>query len=207
MAKKILIGIGAFIVLVLIVAGIGYYLLTSRPAAPPLPSGLPPEITEVSPEAATRLEKKIDAFNREVKEAQAAGEKKEITLVVTEGEVNSLINKELMGAPPADLPADLKLEEAKVYLREGLLRFDILANIAGIKITAITMAEIAVVDGKPRIKVKSIDFGKLPLPGAVTDRLTNFLTNQLEGMKIIDVPAKVTKVVIGDGQLIITVMT
>jgi hypothetical protein len=202
--KKIFIAIGVSIILVL---GIGYYLLTHPPAPPGLAAEVSPEITQESPEAAARLETKIETFQQEIQAAQAKGEKREVTLVITEGELNSMIRQQLAGERPAGMPADLNLEEVKVHFREDLLHFIIGVNIYGIKVTPIITADIVIIGGKPTIEVKSTDVGRVPLPGAVTDRLTQVLTQQLEGIGVLDLPIEVTKVVIGGGQLAIVGVT
>jgi uncharacterized protein YpmS len=167
---------------------------------------LPAEITQVSPAAAARLKTKIEAFQQEIQAAQAKGEQRKITLVITEGELNSLISQQLAGERPADMPAALNFEEVKVYFREDLLHSIVRVNIYGIKITPLITADIVVIEGKPTIKVKDIDVGRLPLPGAVTDRLREFLTQQLERIRL-DLPIEVTKVIIQGGQLTIVGVT
>jgi hypothetical protein len=204
MVKKIFIGIGVSIVLVL---GIGYYLVTRPPAPPQLPAGLPAEITQESPAAAARLETKIEAFQQEIQAAQAKGEKREVTLVITEGELNSMISQQLPGERSAGMPADLNLEEVKVYFREDLLHFIIGVNIYGIRVTPLITADIVIREGTPTIEVKSTDVGRVPLPGAVTDRLTQVLTRQLEGIGVLDLPIEVTEVIISGGQLTIVGVT
>jgi hypothetical protein len=168
---------------------------------------VPPEITQESPEAAARLETKLKAFLQEIQAAQAKGEKRKITLVITEGELNSMISQQLAVERPAGMPANMNLEEVKVYFRKDLLHSIVRVNIYGIKVTPLITADIVLTDDKPTVKVESIDMGRLPLPGAVTDRLREFLTQQLEGIAVLDLPIEVTKVVIRDGQLTIVGVT
>jgi hypothetical protein len=206
MVKKIFIGIGVSIVLVL---GIGYYLLTRPPTLPPeLAAELPPEITEVSSAAAARLETKIEAFQQEIQAAQAKGEKREVTLVITEGELNSMISQQLQLARerPAGMPAGLNFEEVKAYFRGGRLRFSVRVIYGIIEVPVTITADIVIREGTPTIEVKSTDVGRVPLPGAVTDRLAEVLTEQLEGL-VLDFPIEVTEVVIRDGQLTIVGVT
>jgi hypothetical protein len=205
MVKKILIAIGVSIVLVL---GIGYYLVTRPPTLPPeLVTKLPPEITDASPAAAARLETRLEDFQKEVQEAHALGERRKVTLVVTEGELNSMIRQQLAGERPAGMPAGLNFEEVKVYFREDRLHFSVRVIYGIIEVPVTITADIVITDGKPAVKVESIDMGRLPLPGAVTDRLREFLTRQLEGIAVLDLPIEVTNVVIRDGQLTIVGVT
>jgi hypothetical protein len=207
MVKKIFIGIGVSIALVL---GIGYYRVTRPPAPPGLPAGVPPEITLESSEAAARLETKIETFQQEIQAARAKGEKREVTLVITEGELNSMISKQLAVERPAGMPADLNLEEVKVYFREDRLHFSVRVIYGIIEVPVTITADIVIREGTPTIEVKSTDVGRVPLPGAVTDRLTQVLTQQLEGLGVLgvlDLPIEVTNVVIRDGQLTIVGVT
>lgn len=97
MLKGFLIAIGVIVVLVLIVGGVGYYLV-SRP--PEIAKEMRP--VEVSTEDAQSFDQKLEAFRAEV-EAAAAGE--EVKLIITEEELTSKVSASIEKlVEDADLP-------------------------------------------------------------------------------------------------------
>lgn len=205
MSKWLSIFGGVVVVLLLVLAGVGYFLLTTPSATPSQPVLLPKEVTEESPEAAARLDNKIDAFKNEVEEAKERGEKKEITLVATEGEINYKLKEFLAKEKPSDLPIDLK--SVKVQFRDGLLYIVVKGQVSQLKVTAIATAEASVVAGKPKITLKNLYVGKLPLPSVVKSRLNELVNQQFDKVKLLDLPIDVSDLEFKDGQIVMRGMT
>ncbi len=205
MVKIIFIGIGSFVALILMLLGVIYFLLTREPVISPLPSESPSEMTQESPEAAARLEEKIRTLNQEIEEAQTTGEQKQVTLIVTDAEINSLISQQLTTEKPADLPIDL--QEIKVYFRQGLLYIIVRGKAEVMSFTALVTGEISVKAGKPALIIKSIDMGKLPLPGTIAEKLTALLNEQFQKSITANMPLEITSIVTTEGQAVVTGVT
>ena len=103
-ALKILgITVGSIVALALIVAGVAWILIN-------LPSGIASEVTPVtsSTELASQLDTKWYEFNNTVRQAERGTE---VTLALTQEEVNSKINEELK---TVDLPTGFTIENVNV---------------------------------------------------------------------------------------------
>ncbi len=202
MLTKIAIVFLVLLLIVLIIIGVTCFLLTRQPSIPPLPT-TPVATAPVTVPGAT-LEQRIADFAREASRAKAAGEKKEMTLVIREDEANALIAAQLSKMTASGSPYQIK--DTKVYFREGLLYVTVTADVSGITLTALAVAEVTVVDGKPKIVLKSLDMGRLPIPG-LTEGITAMIRDQLDKVNVVNLPIRVTSIVIQGAEMRITGVT
>ncbi|MBT9138514.1 MAG: hypothetical protein DDT31_01079 [Syntrophomonadaceae bacterium] len=208
MLKKILILLTIMASLLIITGGVVYFLIsreipyeTTPTTTSPLPvSPLPPELIQKSPEAAQKLEEKINTFTQTINEASKAGVKKEVSIQITEGEVNSLIEKRIQEGIP-ELP--IKIKDMNVQLRDGLAQVNMIGVFMGVTINALTTVEVILTDGKPNIIVKDVNLGRVPLPGAIKNRLKDIINEQSKKIEMTELPFEFKDIVIKDGQIFI----
>ena len=195
-ALKILgITVGSIVALALIVAGVAWILIS-------LPSGIASEVTPVtsSTELARQLDAKWDEFQNAVRQAAPGTE---VTLTLTQEEVNSKINEELK---TVDLPAGFSIKNVNVNLVDGKILLAADATYSVLKGKAGLEASVEIVNGSPSIVVTDVDMGKLPIPQALKDQLGGLIPEggiiQSSGL-----PLDMQDIQIIDGQLIIKGVT
>jgi len=188
------------LLLLLLAAGALFYFLSGTPEGQPEASPAP-----VSPEAAERLERKVEAFLRELDEAVKAGRSRPVALEVTEEELNSLIARELPRLQEeAGFP--FKVESVWVYLRDGKVRLAARLDIQGFKPGLSAGLDLAVENGLPRVGLEDIDLGRVPLPGPLRDQINRFIEAELNFAEM-DLPLRLERVVVGEGKLILEGVT
>jgi len=181
-----IIGVLAFIALI-----IGYFLFSLTPS---IKADLTPVV--VSAEAAQSFDQKFKAFETELKEAVADGEEKEISMVITEQEVN---NKILDVLAEGELP----LKKVLINFEEDYFLVFAIVDITGADAKTGLIAETKIVKDNLKIAVKKFDLGKLPLPQCVDSGVEKLL-NIMIRLRLADLPMEISKVEISDSQLIIT---
>ena len=185
----ILMAIGALTVLAFIFVIIGFFLYS---LTPPLKKDL--AMMPVSYAASQSLDEKIDIFKDNIKSAAAAKVEKEVTLTLTEEEVNSKLI-ELMA-------------EDKIQLKEVLINFhdDFFLAYArldnkGIDVKTGIIAQPDIEEGEIKIIVTEFQLGKLPLSKSNNERVGKILETILKIEDPIDeLPLEITDFDIGDGK-------
>jgi len=179
--KWTLIFIGSLIGLLLIFAGI-FYFLASRP--PAIKSEMRPvEISTV----ATSLEQKVKSFQQEVEEAARAGEEKPVKLEITEGELTSKLNQFIQEqTSKEELPVEVK--NIQVNVKDGELLLAGEAKVAGVKFQGGAKATIRAEDGEIKLEVSKVDLGRLPLPGKVKEKVMSLIPEEGTTLKLEDLP-------------------
>jgi len=183
--------IGSIIGLAVILVAVVWILMS-------LPSGIASGVTPVesSPEAARELDAKWEEFTSTVAQSKPGTE---ISLTLTQEEVNSKINEELKAV---DLPEGFSIENVNVNLVDGKLllsadaKYLIFTGKAGIE------ASVEIVNGNPSIVVQDVDVGKLPIPQNLQDQLEDLIPK--EGViQLSDLPFNTQNIQIVNGELII----
>ncbi|MDY6912602.1 MAG: hypothetical protein SVM79_09615, partial [Chloroflexota bacterium] len=131
--KAVLIGAGVLLVLVLVLGGIGLYLLTRS-------TDMQAEIRAVNSDStATRsFEQKLTILEKEIKQASAAGEKRQVELILTEEEVSATLG-EMMGEAIAETSDDISggmVVDAIVNLDDDSIRAVVGLEVQGVKVNA-----------------------------------------------------------------------
>jgi hypothetical protein len=161
-----LIFMGALAVLAITALIVGYVLAL---LTPDIRSNMRPVV--LSSEAVDSLNSKIDNFKKDATTANSSKIAKNVELVVTEEEINSLI---VMTLAEGTLPA----REMLVNFNDGYLLAYNAWNFTGFPIKTGVMGSIDVEDGKPKFVIRDFFLGKLPVPDAV-DRGVQDLGNIL----------------------------
>jgi uncharacterized protein YpmS len=194
--SNFLIAIGVIAIFLVIFALIGYALFSFTPE---LKSQM--GIGKMSADNVKSFDTKVDTFRKDAQSAAATGQKKDLTLTVTEDEINSKI---------LDLAAQDKLpcKDMVINLKDNVLWVYCVFNtpMSNAKVGMVLRPEVI----KNDIKVTVMDFqlGKLPLPKSVNanvaDGVNIFLKMQSPTN---DLPAEIKSVVIINKQLILTATT
>ena len=194
--KSPLVIISITVAALLIIAGAGYFIFgnlsppeppTPSPAAaepPPPPSeSAPPEppapVKESEPPAPS-FEEKIEDFIKAMADVSASGESKEVTLVLTEAEVNQ---QAAMVLAQAEIPEDIPLEIKSVHLdlqADNNLVNEVETVTYGFEVTIKVKTKVGIKEGKPDVEITDVSFGFIPLPAAVKDKIVDFLKQKID---------------------------
>ena len=170
---------------------IGYYLYS---LSPPIQSKMVPILP--SSDAAQSFDQKISSAKDEIDAAVSAGQKKEVTITITDKEVNSkLIELRAKG--------ELPVRDASINFGDGQFLAYSMIDTPGINAKAAVIGQVEIVNGSPEIVVEDFNLGKLPLPES-TDRRVEQLLNVMARLQLSDVPLEITNIQIKDHELTVT---
>ncbi len=182
MKRRIIIITGAVVALLIIVAGSDYFIF-SKPS-PTEPPPAPPSESKPPPPPPT-LEQKIEGLTEAVIDVARTGESQEVIVIFTEVEANDK-GAELL--TQAEIPADIPLEIKDVHIdfkTDNKVFIDIDTVIsAGIslEVTIKVQTQVSIKEGKPAVEVTDVNFGFIPLPKAIKERITDLIQQQTEGI-------------------------
>jgi hypothetical protein len=211
------VGKGCFLLLVLLVGvGVGLYLAdglgddlasslgfggAARRAAP---TRTPVRVEIEDPEPADE-EPAVDLDTQVAEAATAVAEEQPFSVVISEAEANARLAQSGDGAETFDTPiGEARLEELRIRFNPGEAVVE--ANAATRAMTAPVQATFdltASPEGRPRLAVRSMDVGGVPLPGPVRDRLRDALQQRLD-TALGDMPAHIDAVEVQSGQVVVT---
>jgi len=195
MLKTLAIVIGIVVAVILVTAGVGYYLITRPSEVEQQAASM-----DISDETSQRAEDKINAFTEQLSTVPA-GETVELTL--TDDEVTSALLKELE-SNDMELPLDLQNPRILFVEDKILLSGDV--SVSGFETNVTIEARAETQDGQLKLTIDEIDLGKLPLPDAVIDQL---MGNFSEGEEILidlnelDIPLDLQNIIIENDQVVI----
>jgi len=146
-----------------------------------------------SPEAAQSFDQKVSSADDEIKAAVSAGQKKEVTITITDKEVNSKIIQ-------LRAKGELPVKEASINFGDGNFLAYAMAETPGINAKMGVIGRVEIVDGSLKIVVDEFNLGKLPLPQTVKTRVEQLL-NIMLSLRLADVPLEITSVQFTNHQL------
>jgi hypothetical protein len=155
--------IGAIAIIFVLFLMMGYFLFSLSPA---IKSEM--RVSPVTYDAVQSFDNKVDTFKTEIKEAVEVNNEKEVTLEITEEEINSKIVE--------------LLAEGELPCRDLLVNFEddycwtfAIMNNRGVdaKIGLITQFEVE--EGNVNVVVEDFSLGKLPLAKSVDERVSSLL--------------------------------
>src|SRR4030042_44566 len=189
--RGLIMAIGIIGILAIFALVIGYYLYS---LSPPIQAKMVPILP--SPEAAQSFDQKINSAKDEIDAAVNAGQTKEITLTITDKEVNSkLIELRAKGELPA--------RDASINFGDGQFLAYAVVDTPGINAKTAMIGQVEIVDGSPKIVVTDFNLGKLPLSESADNRAEQLL-NVLVSLQLSDVPLEITDIQIKDHELTVT---
>lgn len=167
-SKKTLIGVGIFTVIFIILGSIGLYLST-RPTS----MGNEMRTIDADIEDIQSFDQKLEVLEKDILSAAAAGEHRQVTLILTEEEVSVALGK-MMKEAISESSDDFSREmivDTMVNLDEDVIRAIVGINFSGITVDAgVELRAEADEDGLNLI-LESIELGRLPFPGTVKDKI------------------------------------
>jgi len=190
--KGLIMVIGIIGVMVIVALVIGYYLYS---LSPPIQS----KVIKVmgSQEAVQSFDQKLDALESQIKAAVDAGENKEVSLIITEKEINSKLS--LMLAESELQP----LEGVLINFGDGYFLTYAVVDTPGIDAKTGLEGRVEIIEGEPKIVIDEFNLGKLPLPKSVDKRVEQLL-NIIVSLQLPEVSLDITSVEIKDHQLTVT---
>ncbi|MHB8085242.1 MAG: hypothetical protein ACYDHZ_05420 [Dehalococcoidia bacterium] len=155
----------------------------------------------LSSEAVDSLNQKLDNLKTTCVTATSSDTKKDVSLVLTEEEVNSTL---VMALAEGTLPA----KKVLVNFNDGYMLIYNLWSFPGLPIQTVIMGSMEVDNGKPTFLIRNFFLGKLPVPDSV-DQGVQQLANVLIRLNVPlqELKLNLQDVTISDGQIKITGVT
>ncbi len=190
--KGLIMAIGVIGVMVITALVIGYYLYS---LSPPIQAKVIP--VAVSADASQSFDQKLDALKGQIKAAVDAGEKKQVSLVITEKETNSKLVQMLA---EGELPL---LKRILINFGDGYFLTYAVVDTPGIDAKTGSMGRVEIIEGEPKVVIDEFNLGKLPLPKSVNRRVEQLL-NIMVNLQLPEVSLDITGVEIKNHQLTVT---
>jgi len=187
--KGLIMAIGVIGIIVVFALLLGYYLYS---LSPQIQARLIP--VSVSAEAVQSFDQKIDELENQIEAAVDAGQNKEVSLIITESEVNS---KFVQMLAEGELPI---LKRILVNFGDGYFLIYAVVDAPGIDAKTGLMGQVEAVEGEPKIVIDEFNLGKLPLPKSVDKRVEQLL-NIIVSLQLPDVSLDVTSVEIKNHEM------
>lgn len=161
-------GAGVRLLVVLVALAVGAYVawgFVHQPAG---------TVVTSSPQDAQSAEQKALAFQAAQARAQQTGRAVSVAETFTDAELSSLANEQ---AQARGLPIDqISLHSTAQGTIQGQAR----AQVAGQELPVSLVGVPMVTDGRVALKVTSTQVGSVPLPGGITDQVTQSIRQPLE---------------------------
>jgi hypothetical protein len=190
--KGLIMAIGIIGIMVIFTLLIGYYLYSLSPR---IQARLIP--VAVSADAVQSYDQKLDELDGQIKAAVEAGENREVSLIITENELNSKLVQMLA---EGKLPL---LKRILINFGDGYFLTYAVVDAPGIDAKTGLMGQVEIVEGKPKIVIDEFNLGKLPLPKSV-DKRAEQLVNIIVTLQLPEVSLDITSVEIKNHQLTVT---
>lgn len=178
-------------VLFILLAGVGYFLLsnpplTESPRLGAMSTEPPAQLREGTPPAKQlppSFEQKIESLRDAIADVCATGGSREVTLVVTETEANDQAAKWLaMAEIPEGIPLEVQSIHIDFQTDNNLLTEAKTVAYGFIKVTIKVKARVGIEGGKPQVEVTRVSFGFVPLPKPLKDKIVVLITQQIDDL-------------------------
>jgi len=193
--KGLIMVIGVIGVMVIFTLLIGYYLYSLSPR---IQARLIP--VAVSADAVQSFNQKLDELEGQIKAAVGAGENREVSLIITENEINSKLVQMLA---EGELPL---LKRILINFGDGYFLTYAVVDTPGIDAKTGLMGRVEIIEGEPEIVIDEFNLGKLPLPKSVDKRVEQ-LVNIIVTLQLPEVSLDITSAEIKNHQLTVTGIT
>jgi len=190
--KGLIMVIGVIGVMVIFTLLIGYYLYSLSPR---IQARLIP--VAVSADAVQSFNQKLDELEGQIKAAVGAGENREVSLIITENEINSKLVQMLA---EGELPL---LKRILINFGDGYFLTYAVVDTPGIDAKTGSMGRVEIIEGEPKIVIDEFNLGKLPLPKSANKRVEQLL-NIMVSLQLPEVSLDITGVEIKNHQLTVT---
>ena len=187
--KGLIMVIGVIGIIVVFALLLGYYLYS---LSPQIQARLIP--VSVSAEAVQSFDQKIDELENQIEAAVDAGQNKEVSLIITESEVNS---KFVQMLAEGELPM---LKRILINFGDGYFLIYAVVDAPGIDAKTGLMGQVESIESEPKIVIDEFNLGKLPIPKSVYKRFEQLL-NIIVSLQLPEVSLDITSVEIKDQQM------
>lgn len=186
--RALVMTIGVIVILATFAFLLGYYLYSLSP-------WIHAEEVAVSAEAAQSFDLKLRNAKAEIETAVNTGQKKEVTLSITDKEVNSKVTQ-------IKAKGELPVRELLINFRNGDFLAYAVVDTPGVNAKIGAIGRVEVVNGTPKIVITDFNLGKLPLPKTINRRVEQIL-NIMVSLQLSDVSVEISNVQIKNHQLTI----
>ncbi|MGA7677030.1 MAG: hypothetical protein WCA51_01445 [Dehalococcoidia bacterium] len=193
--KGLIMVIGVIGIMVIAALIIGYYLYS---LSPPIQAKVIPVMGSL--EAVQSFDQKLDALKDQIKAAVNAGENKEVSLVITENEINSKLAQMLSEGELSPL------KRVWINFGDGYFLTYAVVDTPGIDARTGLMGQVEIIEGKPKVVIDEFNLGKLPLPKSVNKRVEQLL-NIIASLQLPEVSLNITSVEIKNHEMTVTGIT
>lgn len=173
-------------ILLLFVAGIGYFVPGNSfpPESPSTNITASPRESKPSTEPPPlSFEQKIESLKQAIANVCATGVSEELTLVFTETEANDQAAKLLA---TTEMPQDVPLEIESVHIdfqADNNVLVEVKTVIYSFKPTIKVKAQVGIEQGKPEVEISDISFGFIPLPKPLKDKIVDLITQKTDDLQ------------------------
>jgi uncharacterized protein YpmS len=167
-----------------------------------LPAGLPAQGPELPPTAQPMSPEELQQLEEQMKATLAAGSNGEVTVTITQQQLNAYIASEIASQPePWITEPSVALTNGQVEVYGKIAQGGISAN------TAIVLKPRIDAEGSPKLDIVSINLGSLPVPDSFTERISSLIDNTLSNyLAQTSNQFKVSSIVITEGQMTVSGM-
>jgi hypothetical protein len=151
MIKKVLIGAGAFLLLIVIIIGVIIFLVT-RPVQP-----ISNATALISADNGTD---KLANIQKQVITSQKSDNSGTMVIVITEDEANTSVSK-LSNTQPLE---GMIIKDTQMYFRDGFVEQWLKVETRGMIIDLILKYTIKIINGESVVTVQSVTAGNFPVP-------------------------------------------
>ena len=207
--RKILIGIGALVVVVIIAAGLSVYLMTRS-------TDIEEEMRPVDPgdEDVRSLDRKLAELEDEIRILAEEGRTGEVTLVLSEAEVSILLT-EMMKDAMAESPqgfSEGKILNTRVNLDNEYLQAVVEMEVYGVPIHAGARVQGVVKETGLSLELQSIQVGQFPFAGYIEGRIKQTFDESLTDIGFSDLhvdldhnlPVELIDITIREKEMVVT---
>jgi len=154
----------------------------------------------VSADAAESFDQKLDTLESQITAAVSAGESKQVSLVITESEINSKLVQMLAEGELS------QLKRVLINLGDGYFLIYAVVDTPGIDAKTGSMGRVEIIEGKPKVVIDEFNVGKLPLPQSIKERAEQ-LMNIIVSLQLPEVSLNITGVEIKNHELTVNGIT
>jgi len=183
------------VVLLGILGGGGALVLAKQ--TPNVANGLKPVVASTA--AVQSFDAKVDGLNAAVTTAKKTGKAQPVTVTFTEAELTSKASAAWSALNDTGLAAT----NTQVHLAGGNFVATASVTFQGISLNLGVVAAPTVVNGQPRIVIKEIQTGALPIPDVIKEQLTARLGQAIDPSAL-GLPIDVSALTIVNGTLVVT---
>jgi hypothetical protein len=150
------------------------------PAAVPAPAPAPASAPAPAPSGPS-IEDKIKSLEQTIEQVRTTGQPQEVTIVLTEAEVNAQAQSLAQGLQSAEF----KVLSVRIDLQpNNALSAELQAQALGFTIPIRVNMNIGVKDGKPAVSITGINFGMLPVPQTMKDQIAAAIAQSIDNLMV-----------------------